>query len=261
MQRVWIARLLSFGIASGMLAQPASNRPSFEVASVRLNTLNGPTDYVPRRSGDRVSMHNTQLVQVVAYAYHVANLAWELAGNYRLPDGWNWYDIEATAPGSPDDDELRLMFQALLEDRFQLRVHRENRDSPTYDLVIGKGGSKLKPATPESKVTVDGRPIRSGAAIVAFSVDGADLVGKGATTAQLASSLSGRFNAPVHDRTGLTGTFDYNVVFSWDDNPSDVSGLPTLMTAIQQELGLCLEKSKGTVEVLIVDHIEKPTPN
>src|ERR1035438_4667126 len=106
MQRVWIASLLTFAIASSVFGQPAPRRPSFEVASVRLNTLNGPIDIVPRRSGDRVSMHNTQLIQVVAYAYHVANPAWEVAGNYRLPDGWNWYDIEAIAPGSPDDDQV-----------------------------------------------------------------------------------------------------------------------------------------------------------
>ncbi len=89
-------------------------------------------------------MHNTQLIQVVTYAYHVAYPAWELAGNYRLPDGWNWYDIEAIAPGSPDDDELRLMFQTLLEDRFQLRFHRETREVPTYDLVLGKRAAQAE---------------------------------------------------------------------------------------------------------------------
>jgi uncharacterized protein (TIGR03435 family) len=257
MYRVLVAGCLVFG----MFGQSGPKRPSFEVASVRLNTVNGPTEIVPRRSGDRVSMHNIQLGQVVAYAYHIANPAWELAGNYRLPDGWNWYDIETIAPGSPDDDQVRLMFQTLLEDRFQLRVHRESREMPTYDLVIGKGGSKLTPATSDSQVTVDGKNISSGTATMAGGRDGVHLMGKGVTTAQLASSLSGRFSAPVRDRTGLTGTFDYNVVFSRDDSPSDVSELPTLLTALRQELGLRLEKSKGAVEVLIVDHIEKPTPN
>jgi uncharacterized protein (TIGR03435 family) len=249
MQRIWFAGVVAFGIASGVLAQPAPKRPSFEVASVRLNTLNGPVDFVPHRSGDRVTMHNIQLGQVVAYAYHIANPLWELAGNYRLPDGWNWYDIEAIAPGSPRDDELRLMFQALLEDRFQVRVHRETRDSPTYDLVIGKGGSRLKPATPDSQIAVNGKTYtiryRHGGWRRRRRTSG----GKGVTAAQLSSSLSGRFSAPVRDRTGLTGTFDYNVVFARDDNPPAVSELPTLMTALQQELGLRLEKNKGTVEV------------
>ena len=131
----------------------------------------------------------------------------------------------------------------------------------TYDLVIGKGGSKLKAAMPDSQITVDGRPIRAGTAGVAGGVDGTHLMGKDVTAGQLASSLSGRLQAPVRDATGLTGTFDYNVVFARDDNPSTVSELPTLMTALQEELGLRLEKRKGTVEVLVVDHIEKPAPN
>ncbi len=206
-------------------------------------------------------MHNTQLAQVIAYAWHLSNLAWELAVNYRLPDGWNWYDIEATAPGSPGEDDLRLMFQVLLEDRFRLKVHQETRDMPVYDLVVGSGGSKLKAAMADSRIEVDGRPIASGKGIVASGLDGLHLMGKGATTGQLASSLSGRLGSPVHDRTGMSGVFDYNVVFARDDNPADVSGLPTLAVALQQELGLRLEKSKAQVEVLIVDHVEKPSEN
>jgi uncharacterized protein (TIGR03435 family) len=256
MYRILIAGVL----ACGLFAQPAAKRPSFELASVRLNTVNGPTDIVPRRSGDRVSMHNTQLGSIVGYAYHLTNLGLELEGNYRLPDGWNWYDIEAIAPGSPGDDELRLMFQTLLEDRFKLSVHRETKQGFIYDLVIGKGGSKLKPAAPEIQVTVDGKPIHAGAVGVVGGLDGPHLVGNGATAEQLASSLIGQLKAVVRDRTGLVGTFSYNVVFARDD-PSDLSGLPTLESALQQELGLRLEKNKGTVEVLVVDHVEKPTPN
>ncbi len=110
-------------------------------------------------------------------------------------------------------------------------------------------------------MTVNGRPVESGTAVVTGGIDGAHLIGKGVTTEQLTSSLSGELSARVRDLTALTGTFDYNVVFAGDNNPSNVSELPTLMTALQQELGLRLEKNKGTAEVLVVDHIEKPTPN
>jgi uncharacterized protein (TIGR03435 family) len=204
-------------------------------------------------------MHNTQLSQVVIYAWHIRYPAYETAGDLRLPDGWNWYDIEAIAPGSPTDDDLRLMFQALLEDRFKLKVHRETRDLATYDLVVAKGGSKLKAADPDSKITVDGRPIRSGG--VVGGMDGLHLVGKGTSIEQLVGSLSGALHSPVRDRTGLTGSFDYNVVFSRDDSPSDTSGLPVLATAIQNELGLKLVAGKGSVDVLVVDHVEKPSAN
>jgi uncharacterized protein (TIGR03435 family) len=242
----------------GQSPQP---RPSFEVASVRVNTSNGAVDFVPRRSGDRVTMHNTRLVQVIIYAYHVVNASYQISGNYQLPDGWNWYDIEAIAPGMPAEDNLRLMFQSLLEERFKIKVHRETRESPQYDLVIAKTGSKLKAADSESKIGAEGRFIGTGRAVIAGFNDGLHLMGKGATMDQLAASLSGQLRATVTDRTGLTGTFDYNVLFSRDDTPTDVAGPPPLTTAIQEELGLKLETHKGSVEVLVIDHVEKPSAN
>lgn len=258
MQRMIVTAMLAAGAAGALWGQ-AAHIPSFEVVSVKVNALNGPLDFVPRRSGDRVAMHNTQLAQVIMFAWHIPAY-YELAGKFRLPDGWNWYDIEAIAPGSPSEDDLRLMFQSLLEDRFKLKAHRETRELTTYDLVLAKGGSKMQTAHSESKITVDGRPIGAGSAI-AFGADGAHLVGKGATMEQLVASLSGRMSAPVRDRTGLTGTFDYSVVFARDDNPADMSGLPVLTTAIQNDLGLKLVVGKGPVEVLIVDHVEKPSAN
>lgn len=258
MQRAVIATLLAVATSWG---QSAPTRPSFEVASVRLNTTNGPVDFVPRRSGDRVTMHNTQLGQVIIYGYNVTNPSYQLSGNYQLPDGWNWYDIEAIAPGMPGDDDLRLMFQTLLEDRFKLKVHRETRELPQYNLVIAKNGSKLKAADPESKIGAEGRFIGTGRGTIAGFNDGLHLMGKGATMQQLAASLGGPMRAPVTDRTGLTGTFDYNVLFSRDDNPTDVSGPPPLTTAIQEDLGLKLEAHKGPIEVLVVDHVEKPSAN
>jgi uncharacterized protein (TIGR03435 family) len=195
---------------------------------------------------------------MIMYAYGIANLSYQISGTYRLPDGWNWYDVEAIAPGSPNDSDLRLMFQSLLEDRFGLKVHHETRELPQYDLLPAKGGAKLKPASPDSQITVDGKRARTG---VAGGVDGSHLIGTGATTDQLAASLSGLLRAPVRDRTGLTGAFDYNVLFSRDDVPTGVEGPPPLTTAIHQELGLRLEPTKGPVDVLVIDHLEKPTPN
>jgi len=138
-----------------------AQRLEFEVASVKLNTANGPTDWVPRRSGDRVTIHNNQLGSVILYAYHVN--FYQVVGSLRLPDGWNWYDIEAKAPGSPSDDQIRLMLQALLEDRFKLKVHRETREMAVYKLVIAKGGPKIKPEVEGSKMTIDGKPLPKGA--------------------------------------------------------------------------------------------------
>jgi uncharacterized protein (TIGR03435 family) len=120
--------------AGALIAQSPSTRPAFEVASVKRNTTNGEWDLMPRLSGDRVSMHNTQLGNIVNYAYGIRFL-YQVAGSADLPEGWNWYDIEAKVEGAPSDGELRLMFQTLLEDRFKLKVHRETRELSVYDLV------------------------------------------------------------------------------------------------------------------------------
>jgi uncharacterized protein (TIGR03435 family) len=108
---------------------------------------------------------------------------------------------------------------------------------------------------------VEGKVVEPGTGKVAWASDGAHLVGNGASMEQLVFTLSGRMRGPVTDRTGLTGRFDYNVVFARDDKPSDVNGPPELSSAIQDGLGLRLEKNKTTVGVLVIDHVEKPTEN
>ena len=266
MRRTVFAALLSFVVLRGQVAlrgQNAPARPVFDVASVKVDDIMQTSfDIVPRRSGNRITMHNTQLGMVIAYAWHVANPPWQVTGNVGLPAGWNCYDIEAIVSGSPSDDELRLMFQTLLEDRFKLKAHRETREMPAYDLVVAKGGTKLKRADPDGEITLDGKPVEQGNSLSAYGADGGThLIGKSVSIERLAYSLSGRLHAPVLDRTGLTGPFDYNVVFSREDSPSDTAGPPALVTALEEEMGLRLEKTRRLVEIIVVDHLEKPSAN
>jgi uncharacterized protein (TIGR03435 family) len=248
------------GVAVTAVVAFGQTAPAFEVASVKRNTTNGQVDMTPRRSGDKVIMHNTQLAAVFAYAYHL-DLAYQYSGNLRLPDGWNWYDIEATVEGTPGDDQLRLMFQTLLADRFKLKVHRETREVTVYELVAAKNGPRLKAAQAGSRIAVDDRPLSAGRGGVVMGRDGRHLAGKGGTMDQIVRALVGELRAPVVDRTGLTGTFDFDVRFVAENNPPDAEPGPSLATAIQEELGLRLEKSKGPVEVVVIDHLEKPSEN
>lgn len=207
-------------------------------------------------------MHNTQLAMIIAYAYRIPNPSWQVTGNVRLPAGWNFYDIEAIVHGTVSDDDLRRMFQTLLEDRFKLKIHRQIKEMTAYNLVVAKGGPKLKRADPDGEVTLDGQPIEQGNSLSAYGADGGThLVGKSASMDRLVYSLSARLRAPIVDRTGLTGPFDYNIVFSREDNPSDTNGPPALATALQEEMGLRLEKTRSQVEIIVVDHVEKPTPD
>ncbi len=252
-------------IAAMAAGQPAQKRLSFEVASVKENLIQDPgdprytglADYVPRRSGNRVTMGNSQLGVIVAWAYHLTDSNYQLVAGPWAKSLWEEsYDIEARSPGSASEDELRQMFQTLLKERFTLKVHRETRELAAYDLVVAKSGPKLTPAPSRAdKVSVG---LGGSSSWVQFIGNGElRLVGKGASMEELAVVLSGRMRAPVQDRTGLTGLFEYNVAFS---SGVDASREPVLTTAIRG-LGLNLAKNKGRFEVLVVDHVEKPSGN
>jgi len=121
----------------------------------------------------------------------------------------------------------------------------------------------MKPTSSENKITVDGHVFSALGTTQLYVAANhvAHLIGKGSSTEQLIYQLTGRMRTPIRDRTGLTGTFDYDVIFALNDLQVDANSAPMVTTAIQEELGLKLEKSKIPVKVLIVDHAEKPTAN
>jgi uncharacterized protein (TIGR03435 family) len=201
------------------------------------------------------------------------------------------YNLEAKM-GSSVVDELRKMsedqrkvgrqqmLQALLADRLKLTVHRETKDLPVYALVIAKNGPKLQKARPGDTYAdgfkgIDGLPAGPHNMV---------LRGRGEFRAQaqpisaLARALSHALGRPVLDRTGLTG--EYDIALQWTpesqtpmfkgteegqqnsgSRPSADSSGPSIFTAIQEQLGLKLESQKGLAEVLVIDHVEKPSEN
>jgi uncharacterized protein (TIGR03435 family) len=155
----------------------------------------------------------------------------------------------------PRDQKKLVMYsmmRALLADRFQLKYHKETHELPVYNLVFAKSGLKIKP-TPEGK----GR---------GYSMGGGKINGTGIDLDSLAFSLSGEVGRKVVNQTGLTGGYDMDLKWQPDamaasDSSSGAEPLPDLFTALQEQLGLKLEPSKGPVDVYVVDHIEKPTEN
>jgi len=242
-----------------------AQRLEFEVASVKQNTVNGPTDFGPRRSGDLIMWHNIQPYTVIFYAYHL-NGRYQLEGYVPLPEGWNWYDFDVRTPSGTTDDQVRLMFQSLLADRFKLSVHRETKDVPEFELLSGEGKAKLTPPREgEMKITIGGKTVTQPKGTCSGSVwrEGTRLICHGAPMDRLANLLSSELRAPVVDRTGLTGTYDVNILYLPDERKLDADAGParSLEQALQEELGLKLEKGKGPVEVLVIDHFEKPSEN
>ena len=241
-----------------------AQRLEFEVASVK-TSAGGPFEFAPKRSSDRVSIHMTHLASVITYAYHIP--FYQVIGYDKTPIAYDWYDIDAKAPGDATDDQVRLMFQSLLEDRFKLKVHRETRELPEYELTVAKGNAKLKPASGDEpmKVEIEGRHLtwpKGNCASTAW-LEGAHLICHAASIDQIVGVIRGEMGAPVVDRTGLTGLYDLNLLYLSDRQKprDDGDAVPLLPAALQAELGLKLEKGKGPVEVLVIDHLEKPSGN
>jgi uncharacterized protein (TIGR03435 family) len=180
-------------------------------------------------------------------------------------------------------DQLNLarqhMLQAILADRFMLSLHRETKDLPAYFLVIAKNGPKLQGAKPDYIGPNDMPDLAGNRAIdKVFITKGGQFTGQAASIKTLVDELSREVGRPVLDKTGLTGKYDFTFKFARDDlrlqgphggtasdQPapavSDPSGGPTLFTALQQYLGLKLESGKGPVEIIVIDHVERPSGN
>lgn len=285
--------------ALGMLLGPASwgqqpaARSQFEVASLKPN--NGCENSF--RGGNlspspgRLDMPCVNLRNLIQAAYGTFGDG-QTINTRPLPTegapGWaqsEYYNLEAKADG-PVRTELLAgpMLQAFLEERFQLKVHRETREMPVYALTVGKGGLKTPllaagactpidlshPPPPPAKG--EGPPNLCGLAMFRTMNGSMTMEVRGVTLKQYAQRLSGQVDRPVVDKTGIAGMYNFHVEFSRDTpgrglpggadaaNPADPAE-PTIFAALQEQLGLKLVPEKGPVEYLVIDHVEKPTAN
>jgi uncharacterized protein (TIGR03435 family) len=227
---------------------------AFEVISIKPR----PKDrvgYLLKREcvNDRFEAANTPLSWIIQWAYGGLQ-DYQVVGLPAWTEGFDeTFDIHAKASTAINDEQCRAMVQSLLADRFRMKTHRETRDLPVYFLVIGKSGSKLRDIAGDA-----GPP----GAIVNGSQqidDDSRRPPKGWPALRLAHVLSGRpeVGRPVIDRTGLTGVYSFNLSFSRKEGDEK----PSIFTAVQEQLGLRLEAAKAPLEVMVVDHIEKPTEN
>lgn len=149
------------------------------------------------------------------------------------------------------------MLQALLADRFHLRLHREMRQVAAYLLTVGKNGPKFKEAAGE------GGPLLWGLSRKPNGDPAVRLTGDKTSMTRLADSLASLTGRPVLDRTGLKGSFDFTMEYASEpDAPGSTpfSG-PSMFSAFQEQLGLKLDAAKAPVEVLVIDSVEKPSAN
>jgi uncharacterized protein (TIGR03435 family) len=251
--------------------------PAFEVASIKPSAPGPTARTAGSPSPGTFAVAGLQLRFLISLAYGVQP--------NQVLGGPNWidsqaYDVVAKPGGTVSEGQLSLILQALLGDRFKLKIHRETREVPVYALTVAKGGDKLHhvaegscaprgrfltppPFEPNQKPPCGTGGFRRGAIAVgqisAVSLD------------EFSKTLSTRLDRFVIDKTGLTGLFDIHVEFAPDEatpgllpgggaSPTDADG-PSIFTAFQEQLGLKLEPTKGPAEFLVIDSAEKLSEN
>jgi uncharacterized protein (TIGR03435 family) len=265
-----------------MRAQSPAEKPKFEVASVRSCKAGEPAPGGGAKGGrgggsestspDRLILPCLPLRLFIMMAYiDFADGKFNSKHDLRLEGGpgldGDRYTINAKAEGTPGQAIMRgPMLQALLEDRFKLKIRLETREIPLYALTVAKGGLKLQPTAEGSCVPRDRTkfpmpPLEPGETPCGVGVmmsrtgGPATIFGTGATMTEL-SRMLGASGRPVIDKTGIEGSFDFRLKFSKDDDGE----APSIFTVLQ-DIGLKLEPIKGPREFLVIDHIEKPTEN
>ena len=270
------ATLLVATICAPLLTaqQPA---PRFEVASVRPNT-SGDRAQSNQIGKGSVVMTNSRMLAVIAGAHGVRP--------DRIVGSPEWFDRErfdiiARAPADAPDNLLRPMLRTLLAERFRFVAHTEVREVPMYALIVDRGDGRLGPNLLASTQCDDALGPRAGDAALpigkrpcrvvtgsdgrgAYITGGARTVAALVDALQLPGGLQELVGRPVVDRTSLTGTYDFYLRFApagLSAAPPDTSNLPSIFTALQEQLGLKLEAARGSVEFLVIDSVGQPTAN
>jgi uncharacterized protein (TIGR03435 family) len=243
----------------------------FEVASVKLDRSGdgvrggchgADSIYSPAAAGAWSSVPNATLsppplgrcVVTSARIGHLISIAWGLPmrlieGEPDWGDGSDRFRIDAKTeePEKTTEAQLLAMLQTLLMERFQLKFHRQTVEQAGFALVVGKNGPQMRPAKSGDVVTSFGNQLKP-------SRDRGKLAGRTVTIARLVEILSFIRSAPVVDKTGLGGAYDFTL--NWDEDAG-----PTLRTAVEEQLGLKLEPQKAPVSLFVIESAQKPSPN
>jgi uncharacterized protein (TIGR03435 family) len=284
--RILACTSLLFFAGAASFCQSDGKLPEFEVASIKPAPPPSGGNLRVRMGGDpgRIDMANITLKDMIRQAYQVKE--YQIAG----PDWMNFtrFDVVAKIPPKTTKEQIPLMWQSLLADRFKLSLHRDQKELPVYVLVVGKNGPKLKESEESGNP-----PAPPGGGLFLGGGRGMMQMGRGRLTASrmnlagFADLLSRQMDRPVVDQTGLAGSYDFSLEWTPDERQKmtfagGVAGPPpgaeehvrlggpetaapagpTIFVALQEQLGLKMEARKSAVEILVIDHVEKaPTEN
>jgi uncharacterized protein (TIGR03435 family) len=238
----------------------AAQRPTFEVASIKRNISVGQLSSINGQPGGRITVTNHTLRNIIRNMNRLQS--------YQIVGGPDWidkdrWDIIAKGAGDPAFEQMVAMMQTLLADRFKLVTHRETREMPIYTLVLarpdGRLGSQIKSSTTDCDAIAAAARAQGGTAPpppgagprCGVNMNGGVLRMSARPLADLARNISIATDRMVVDKTRLAGIFDLEL--RWNDTDG-----PSLVTAVQEQLGLKLDPQRGPVDVLVIDSAQKP---
>ena len=236
----------------------ATPLPTYDVVSIHEHKP-GTNDLMGMGSRDAgFTAKNINLNTLLLNAYKIRLLSlisglpsWSSSTSFDISAKVTDPDIDILKKLTPE--QRRAMLMALLADRFHLRAHIVTKTLPVYDLVLAKGGPKLIENT---------APTGPHNMLGSMTMSRSQITAVGVPTSNIAANLASQTQRNVIDKTGLTGRYDFTLKWT----PTELEGKadnndPDLFTALQEQLGLKLEPSKGPVDTLVVDYVERPSEN
>jgi bla regulator protein blaR1 len=234
--------------------------PAFDVVSVKPQPFTGSGAVGVFVRGNTLDAQHISLKDLVMFAYNLRGVqlsggpSWAERGILNFSELFQ-VTAKVSADPPPPIEVFRQMLQPVLAERFQLQIHHVQKDLPIYNMVIAKGGPKLKPSGAESKFDfrVSGRG-NFGIRIVATHMTIQDLIDH---------QLGGYTTRPIFDKTDLTAPYDFTLEFNSENAPAgqETPDFPSLVTAVQDQLGLKLEPGTAPFDTVVIDHAERPTEN
>jgi uncharacterized protein (TIGR03435 family) len=250
---------------------PVPGAPKFEVVSIRVVPPNAPMviremDFTPVLPGGQYVDSRANLLLMIAFAYHVPDPSVRLVGLPKWAQDRSFAVAAKPAAGSPamapaeNREKVRAMLRAMLEDRFHLQLHTEDRQERILSLEVAKGGIKVQ------EVDVPVPPVKEGPVGAAVGDDGGRMIGRKSTMAGVAKALVIFMKRPVVDNTGLKGYYDFDLKWTAPEGTEvgprlGPDGIGLLRSALEDQLGLRIRTVTGPVKYWVVDHVEPPTEN
>ncbi len=229
----------------------ADATPAFLVAAIHPSDPNATGGWSFESEGRQVKCVRATVMDILSVAYG--------AQTRQIVGGPSWlsidrYDVSGVpdAPRVPNVTQLRGMYQKLLTERFHLVIRREMREMPVYAMTVAKGGPHLKVADPAETMNAGNSGNASQRILRITNMSMKDF----------AANLDFYEDRPVIDRTGLPGNYDFTLRWAYDVATENATGAPPpLFTAIREQLGLRMDAVKGQAEVIVIDHVERPSEN